>query len=77
MQKLTSCTEKHATLLFSYNSLMLPQFNYCSLMFCNKISYRKIERIQKKYLREVYNEPHISLEELLIMKKILVSIANT
>ena len=56
---------------------MLPQFNYCSLMFCNKISYRKIERIQKKYLREVYNEPHISLEELLIMKKILVSIANT
>ena len=35
-------------------------------MFCSKTSYKEIEQIQKRGLRIVYNEPHMSLEELLI-----------
>ena len=35
-------------------------------MFCSKISYKKIEQIQKRGLQIVYNEPQMSLEELLI-----------
>ena len=59
--------EKQAKLL--YNSFFfLSQFNYCSIiwMFCSKISYKKIEQIQKRGLQIVYNEPQMSLEELLI-----------
>ena len=57
--------EKQAKLL--YNSFILSQFNYCSIiwMFCNKTNYKKIEKIQKRGLRIVYNEPQMSLEELL------------
>ena len=43
-------------------------------MFCSKTSYNKIEQIQKTSLQIVYNEPHISLEEL--MTKALVSVVN-
>ena len=35
-------------------------------MFCSKISYKKIEQIQKRDLQIVYNEPQMFLEELLI-----------
>ena len=35
-------------------------------MFCSKTSYKKIEQIQKRGLRIVYNKPIVSLEELLI-----------
>ena len=35
-------------------------------MFCSKTNYKKIEQIQKRDSRIVYNEPHMSLEELLI-----------
>ena len=35
-------------------------------MFCSKTSYEKIEQIQKRGLQIVCNEPHMSLEELLI-----------
>ena len=35
-------------------------------MFCSKTSYKKIEQIQKRGLRIVYNKPIMSLEELLI-----------
>ena len=35
-------------------------------MFCSKTSFKRIEQIQKRGLRVVYNEPHMSLEELLI-----------
>ena len=57
--------EKQAKLL--YNSFILLQFNYSSIiwMFCNKTNYKKIEKIQKRGLRIVYNEPQMSLEELL------------
>ena len=35
-------------------------------MFSSKTSYKKIEQIQKRGLRIVYNEPRMSLKELLI-----------
>ena len=35
-------------------------------MFCSKTSHKKIEEIQKRGLQIVYNEPHMSPEELLI-----------
>ena len=35
-------------------------------MICNKTSYKRIEQILKRGLQMVYNEPHMSLEELLI-----------
>ena len=35
-------------------------------MFCSKTGRKKIEQIQKRGLRIVYNEPHLSLEKLLI-----------
>ena len=40
-----SLDEKQAKLL--YNSFILSQFNYCSIiwMFCSKTAYRKIEQI--------------------------------
>ena len=46
----------------------MSQFNYCFIiwMFCCKTSHTKIKQIQKRDLRIVYNEPHVSLEELLI-----------
>ena len=34
-------------------------------MFCSNTSYKKIKQIQKRGLRAIYNEPHMSLEELL------------
>ena len=33
-------------------------------MFCSKTIYKKIEQIQKRGLRIVYNEHHVTLEEL-------------
>ena len=58
--------EKQAKLL--YNSFILSQFNYCCIiwMFCSKTTYKKIKQTQKSGLRVVYNEPHISLDKLLI-----------
>ena len=49
-------------------NLILSQFIYCSIikMFCSKTSYKQIGQILKRGLRIVYNEPHMSLEELLI-----------
>ena len=35
-------------------------------MFCRKISYKKVEKIQKRGLRIVYNGPQMSPEEPLI-----------
>ena len=58
--------EKQEKLL--YNSFVLAQFYYCSIiwMFCSKTGHKKIDEIQKRGLRIVYNEPHMSQEELLI-----------
>ena len=35
-------------------------------MFCSKTNYKKIKQIQRRSLLIVYNEPYMSLEELLI-----------
>ena len=35
-------------------------------MFCSKTSFKRIEQIQKRGLRIVCNEPHMTPEELLI-----------
>ena len=40
-------------------------------MFCSKASYKKIEQIQKRGLRIAYNEPHMSLEDLLIHDQVI------
>ena len=68
--------EDQAKLL--YNSFILLQFIYCSIiwMFCSKTGYKIIEQIQKRGSRIVCNEPHMSLEELLILTKALVSVVN-
>ena len=68
--------EDQAKLL--YDSFILLQFIYCSIiwMFCSKTSYKIIEQIQKRGSRIVCNEPHMSLEELLILTKALVSVVN-
>ena len=69
--------EKQAKLL--NNAFILSQFNYCSIvwMFCSKTSYKKIQEIQKGYLRIVFNEPHMSLEELLIHDQGILEHTNT
>ena len=61
--------QKQAKLL--HNSFILPQFNCCSKisMFCSKTSDKKIEQNTKKSLRIAYNDPRMSLEEQLIIKK--------
>ena len=58
--------EKQAKLL--NNSFILSQFNCCTIlwMFYSKTSYKKSEQIQKRGLQIAYNEPLMSLEELLI-----------
>ena len=48
------------TLLFCHSLITIIR------MFCSKASYKKAEQIQKRGLRIVYNEPHMSLEELII-----------
>ena len=50
-----------------YNSFIFPQFNYCSIiwMFCSKKANAAIDKIQKRALRIVYNEPHMSLQQLI------------
>ena len=62
---------KRAKLLYRF--FILSQFNYCSIiwMFYSKTSLIKIEQIQKRGLRIVYKEPHMSLE---FVTKVLVSI---
>ena len=49
-----------------YNSFILSQFNYCCLvwMFCSKTLQNKINQIQKRALRIVYNEPNLNLDKL-------------
>ena len=45
-------------------------------MFYSETSYKRIEQIQKRDLRIVYNEPQMSLEELLIRDQGIVSIVS-
>ena len=54
-----------------YNSFILSQFNYCCLvwMFCSKTLQNKINQIQKRALRIVYNEPNLNLDKLVELEK--------
>ena len=54
-----------------YNSFILSQFNYCCLvwMFCSKTLQNKINQIQKRALRIVYNEPNLNLDKLVELDK--------
>ena len=49
-----------------YNSVILSQSNYCCIawMFCSKTLQNKINQIQKRALRIVYNEPNLNLDKL-------------
>jgi hypothetical protein len=54
--------------LLIYHSFILSNFNYCSLTwhFCNERSTQKMERIQERALRFIYNDylsPYITLLE--------------
>ena len=54
-----------------YNSFILSQFNYCCLvwMFCSKTLQNKLNQIQKRALRVVYNEPNLNLDKLAELDK--------
>ena len=53
------------------NSFILSQFNYCCLfwMFCSKILQKKIDQIQKRALRIVYNELNLNVDKLVELDK--------
>ena len=55
-----------------YNSFILSQLNYCCLvwMFCSKTLQNKINQIQKRALRIVYNEPNLNLDKLVELDNI-------
>ena len=55
-----------------YNFFILPQFNYCFLVwvFCNKTLQNKINQILKRALRIVYNESSLNLDKLVELDKI-------
>ena len=62
-----------------YNSFILSQFNYCCLvwMFCSKTLQNKINQIQKRALRIVYNDPNFNLDKPVELgKTITVHIKN-
>ena len=50
------------------NSYFMANFNYCPLvwMFSSASSLKKIEKLQKRALRFLYNDYEISYEELLL-----------
>ena len=54
-----------------YNSFILSQFNYCCFvwMFCSKTLQNKINQIQKRALRILYNEPNLNLDKLVELDK--------
>ena len=54
-----------------YNAFINSQFNYASIiwMFCHKHNYLKIEKIQCKAVKIVYNSNNESYEKLLLRNK--------
>ena len=54
-----------------YNSFILSQFNYCCLvwMFCSKTLQNKMNQMQKKAIRTVYNEPNLNFDKLVELEK--------
>ena len=62
-----------------YKPLILSHFNYCCLvwMFCSKTLQNKINQIQKRALRIVYNEPNLNLEFGSIHIKNIITMSTT
>ena len=50
---------------------ILSQFNYCCVvwMFCSETLQNKLNQIQKRALRIVYNEPNLNLDKLVELDK--------
>ena len=50
-----------------YKSAILPNLTYCHLVwhFCKASDARKLERVQERALRAVYNDKNATYEELL------------
>jgi hypothetical protein len=63
ISKNLSVTERESI----YNSFIISVFNYCPLVwhFCNKSDHKKIEKINERALRVVYNDYTRSYDDLL------------
>lgn len=55
-----------------YHSFILSNFNYCPLTwhFCGEVNTKKIEKIQERALRFIYNDYSSSYDDLLIKSKL-------
>lgn len=58
-----------------YYSFILSNFNYCPLTwhFCGEVNTKKIEKIQERALRFIYND-HVSTYDSLLLKSKLPSL---
>jgi hypothetical protein len=55
-----------------YHSFILSNFNFCPLSwhFCSEANTNKIEKIQERALRFIYNDYNSTYENLLIVSKL-------
>ena len=55
-----------------YHSFILSNFNYCPLTwhFCSEANTKKMERIQERTLRFIYDDHNTSYEDLLMKSKL-------
>ena len=55
-----------------YHTFILSNFNYCPLVwhFCGETNTKKVERIQERALRFIYNDFSNSYEDLLVKSKL-------
>ena len=55
-----------------YHSIILSNFNYCPVIwhFCSEANTKKMEKIQERALKFMYNENHSTYEELLAKSKL-------
>ena len=55
-----------------YHSFILSNFNYCLVIwhFCSEANTKKMEKIQERALKFIYNENHSTYEELLAKSKL-------
>jgi hypothetical protein len=66
LRKLSSCLDEETRMII-YTSFIKSNFNYCPVVwhFCGITSSRKLENIQKRALRFVYNDYISSYDQLL------------
>ena len=55
-----------------YHSFILSNFNYCPVIwhFCSEANTKKMEKIQERALKFIYNENHSTYEKLLAKSKL-------